>query len=70
MSSKDSPGRRRRQTDFKLRAMNGAKRLKIKRGRAQRESSSSQNIKKSLRRLSKSTISISSSIKNQIKRKK
>jgi len=70
MPSKDSPGRRRRQTDFKENVRNASKRLNFKRQNGQKSKSSSQNIKKSLRRLSKSAISINSSVKNQLNRRK
>ena len=70
MASKDSPGRRRRQTDFKARALEASKQLKLKKGGNQNVKESNQNIKKSLRRLSKSAISINSSVKKQLERRK
>ena len=62
--------RRRRQTDFKARALEASKQLKLKKGGNQNVKESNQNIKKSLRRLSKSAISINSSVKKQLERRK
>jgi len=69
MSLKDSPGRRRRQSDFKLRAASVAANLGKKRkstagGQSLR---SDKNFKNSLRRLSKSSIAFKKAAANQLK---